>query len=257
MTKRQAVIPKHVVEKLVLAAGPRLVLVGGQALAFWMDRFGITMPGGFEYVSKDIDFLAESAADSEAVRRLATALGGRSVFPRRRAALTALVGQAILDVSEEEVFNVDVLHKMWGADDSVRSRAVLAGDVRDGYRVLHPLDLLKSRLDNLYGLKEKQNDLGKAQLHAGIEVAQAFQRQAAATERRPKDKRPTTLRYVGFIEHLATGDAGKKVASRHRIHVADAIEPEAVPSRIFHDKKLPQLARLMSDARRRALGLTP
>ena len=254
MTKQQAVVPPDVVGKLLAAAGPGLVLVGGQSLAVWMARYGVRMPGGFEYVSKDVDFLAESAADSESVLRLARVLGGRSAFPRRRAALTSLVGQAILDISDTEVFNVDVLHTMWGASrEDVRARAL---SIRDGgleYRVLHPLDVLKSRLDNLYGLPSKQTPLGKAQLIAGIEVAQAFLRETAALE--PKEaRRPATLRYVGFIEKLATDDAGKKVAMRYGIHVADAIEPDAVRNKEFREKRLPQLVRLMSPSRRKEIS---
>ncbi len=64
-----------------------------------------------------------------------------------------------------------------------------------------------------------------------------------------------TLRYASFIEGLATGDAGKRVAARHKIHVADAIEPSPVPNREFKERKLPQLARWMSPERRKALGL--
>lgn len=254
--KRQAVIPKDVVATLLAAAGEDLVLVGGQALSLWMDRYGVEMPKAFSFVSRDVDFLAPSAADAESVRRLARTLGGRTVFPLKRAALTSLVGQAVKEVSEEEVYNVDVLHKMWGAKSDVRDRAVLSGEAPSRFRVLHPLDVLKSRLDNLYGLKEKQNELGMAQLRAAIEVAQAFQREAAATEKAASAKRPTTLRYVGFIEKLATDDAGKKVASRYGIHVADAIEPAAVPTRDFREKRLPQLGKLMSPARRRELSLT-
>jgi hypothetical protein len=255
MTKRQVVIPPDVVATLLDAAGPELVLVGGQSLAVWMDRYGVSMPEGFEYVSKDVDFLAASAADRESVRRLAKALGGHSVFPLQRAALTSLVGQAVKDVAEDEVFNVDVLHKMWGAKDDVRARSLVVGEAPHAYRVLHPLDVLKSRLDNLYGLKEKQNELGMAQLRAAIEVAQGFQREAAAVEKAARAKRPTTLRYVAFIEKLATDDAGKKVATRYGIHVADAVEPAAVPTKEFREKRLPQLGKLMSAARRRELSL--
>src|SRR5262249_6197850 len=104
--KREAVIPEHVVERLLQAAGTELILVGGQALKVWMDRYGVSLPASLSYVSRDVDFLAESAAAADAVRRLARALGGHATFPKRRAALTALVGQAMKDVSVDEVFNV-------------------------------------------------------------------------------------------------------------------------------------------------------
>jgi hypothetical protein len=254
--KQQAIVPREVVEKLLRAAGDKLVLVGGQALKLWMDRYGLELPERIAYVSRDVDFLAESAADTESVRRLARALGGRTIFPRRRAALTALIGQAVKELSEGEVLNVDVLHRVFGADDDLRARAVEVTISEVTFRVMHPLDLLKSRVDNLYGLTEKQNELGKAQLRAAIEVARAFQRDAAERESTPRARRPATLRYVSFIEQLAVGDAGKKVAARNGIFVADAIEPDAISSRDFHNKKLPRLAQLMSPDRRRELGLS-
>lgn len=256
-TRREAIVPPDVVDALLVAATPRLVLVGGQALKLWMDRYAIAMPGGFSYVSRDVDFLAPSAADTDIVRRLASAIGGRAIFPRRRAAMTALVGQAVRDQPDDEVFNVDVLHRVFGADDAVASRAVEVRQPGMTYRVMHPLDVLKSRVDNLYGLPEKQNALGKAQLQAGILVARAFQREAAKRENVPGVRRPATLRYAAFIERVATDDAGRKVARRFGVHVADAIEPAAVPSRAFREETLPRLARLMSDARRRELGLGP
>lgn len=253
MKREQAIIPPKIVEHLLRAADPELILIGGQSLALWMGRYDVGMPGGFSYVSKDVDFLARSAADRESVRRLADALNGQAEFPLPRAALTSLVGQAIKRVSDLEVFNVDVLHRMWGAKDGVRDRALPIGVEGVDCRVLHPLDVFKSRLDNLYGLKEKQTELGKAQLVAAIAVTQAFLRDAARLE--PKEaRRPATLRYAGFIEKLATDDAGKKVVKRYGIHVADAIEPDAVRTKEFREKMLPRLVPLMSPARRKEIS---
>lgn len=252
--KREAILPREVIERVLDAAGTELIVVGGQSLAFWMDRYGISMPAGFSYVSRDLDLLAPSADASADVRRLARALGGRAVLPRRRMAITALVGQAVKDVSADEFFNVDVLHRVYGAGPAVRSRAV---DVRrpDGlrFRVMHPLDVLKSRVDNLHGLPEKRNELGVAQLVAAIEVARAFQREAAREEH--AKRRSSNLRHAAFIEKIAKADAGRKVARRHGIHVADAVEADAVSTRSFHEQALPRLARLMSPARRDELGL--
>jgi hypothetical protein len=246
--RKQAVAPSDVVESLLRATGTRLILVGGQALAFWMDRYGVEMPGRIAYVSRDIDFLAESVADVDEVHRLARVLGGQAIIPRRRA-LTALVGQAVRHVSSTEFINVDVVHRVLGADPALRSRAVEVRYRDMTFRVMHPMDVLKSRLDNLYALPEKQNEMGPAQLDAAIAVARAFLRSTG----RGATRRPATLAYAKFIERLAKSDAGRKVATRFGVHVADAIEPDAIPSAPFRKKKLPQLVKLMSPARRAEL----
>lgn len=56
-----AVIPESVIRDLLREAGPKLVLVGGQALAYWMRYYHVPFPSSFITVSSDIDFLTASA----------------------------------------------------------------------------------------------------------------------------------------------------------------------------------------------------
>ena len=42
--RTEAVTPREVIEQLLRAAGDDLVLVGGQALAFWAYRFNLRLP---------------------------------------------------------------------------------------------------------------------------------------------------------------------------------------------------------------------
>jgi hypothetical protein len=248
--KREAVTPPEIVSSLLSAAPEKLVLVGGQSLAFWVDYYGIDRVGSnVPAISNDVDFLSASAADTHSVEKLATAMGGQAVFPDKRA-LTALVGQAMRDISEDEYWNADVIFKVVGVPAaSVRKRAMEA-ELRDGTRflVMHPLDVLASRLANLHKLKEKQNDKGRMQLALAIDVARAFLRHEARTAR-PSDNKAGRSPLQGFIskiEKLATDDAGRKVAARHHLHVADAIDPHVVPAGPFWTKRWPQLRELMS-----------
>ncbi|MBW4050523.1 MAG: hypothetical protein HIU85_03525 [Proteobacteria bacterium] len=60
-----------------------------------------------------------------------------------------------------------------------------------------------------------------------------------------------TLRHLRRIEALALSDAGRQIARRHDLHVADAIDPSPVLHlTAFATKKLPQLLKLMSATRR-------
>jgi hypothetical protein len=69
-----------------------------------------------------------------------------------------------------------------------------------------------------------------------------------------KSDRPVTLRHLRRIETLALSDAGRKLAKRYGVHVADAIDPTPLLHlESFATKKLPQLLRLMSAQRREHL----
>ena len=248
--KAEAVTPPATIQKLLDAGGDGLVLVGGQALAFWVDWYGLShRQPDVPAISNDVDFLSKSRADTESVRRLANAINARAIYPHKRA-LTALVGQAVLDVSEEEYVTVDVIFKVVGLEgETVRKRAVrIVTPGRSAFMVMHPLDVLHSRLANLHKLRGKQNDKGRMQLALAIDVGREFLR-GEAREARAADTasgRGPIQGYVSAIERLATEDAGRKVAARHGLHVADAIDPHLVPPGPFWTKRWPALKGLMS-----------
>lgn len=250
--KSEAVTPAETLDKLLDAAGGDLVLVGGQALAYWLEWFSLrSREANTPAVSNDVDFLTASPADKASVAKLAGVLHGKTIYPHEKA-LTVLVGQAYLDVSDDEYLNVDVIFKVAGIPaNAVRKRAVkMTPQGRPSFLVMHPLDVLRSRLINLHKLKEKQDDKGRAQLALAIEMVRAYLRQesaqadptAVATGRSPIQD------YVSAIEKIATEDAGRKIAQRHGLHVADAIDPHLIPAGPFWTKRWPALKMLMSPA---------
>ncbi len=247
MRKVEAVTPLHIVERLLQAAGDELVLVGGQALAFWVTRYGVTVPGNIAAISADTDFLARSSGDRQSVVRMAEVLHGKTEFPSRRA-LTALVGQAYLDINDDGFINVDVIHKVIGlSQEAIRRRAVRVELEAASFLVMHPLDVLGSRLANLHKLAEKQNPKGRMQLALGIDMVREFIRaEAHRSGTAGKSERSPLQPFVSEVERLALSDAGRKVAARFALHVADAIDPRSIPAGVFWLHKWPQLSRLMS-----------
>jgi hypothetical protein len=152
----QARTPADVFLRLAKVAGED-ILVGGQALAVWVEHYGIAVPEGVAAISRDVDFLTTSPTDRDSVGRYADALHGKTFFPSRRA-MTSLVGQAFLLLPDDEYINVDVLWSVIGLTaPQVRARAVTAERADASFRVMHELHVLRSRLANLHELKEKQD----------------------------------------------------------------------------------------------------
>lgn len=233
--------------KLVKVAGED-ILIGGQALALWVEHYEIAVPEGIAAISRDVDFLTDSPDSRESVMRYAVALHGKTFFPNRRA-MTSLVGQAFLLLPDDEYINVDVLWRLIGLTaEQVRARAVTAERADVSFRVMHELHVLRSRLINLYELAEKQDEKGQMQMRLAIDVAREFLRAEAAKYNLEETRAGRSPLQVFFKEvtKLARDDAGRKIARRYGIHVADAIDPSLIPAGPFWDRHWPQLAGLMS-----------
>ena len=252
MTQRAEVrVPPDLLERILDLAGTDMILVGGQALAFWAAYYHTTAP--FIAITKDVDLLGTRAD----VERLAHGLGGRAVFPHKKE-MTLLVGQVMKDLPGGDYVNIDVIFRVYGniTTEAITTRAVLAESRAGRFRVMHPLDVLQGRLENVHGLPVKQDEHGVAQLRLAVEMARKFVSDIGSQEASVAGKaaRPVALRHLARIEGLALSDAGRKVAKRYGVHVADAIDPSPVAHlKAFVSNKLPRLLKLMSEARRAQL----
>lgn len=247
--RREIVTPPELVDRLLAAAGEQPVLVGGQALSFWIHHYAIERRENMPAVTLDTDFFTPSAVDKALVRRLAAAIRGTVSFPRPEAR-TSIVGQVRLDVSDDEYINVDVIFKVFGLSAQAILKRVVTVTIGEAsrLRVMHPFHVLTSRLANLYRLTEKQTDKGAEQLRLSIDVARAYLREEAARHDPEATRlgRSPVQSLVSEIEKLAIDDAGRKVAVRWGVHVADAIDPMLVPAGPFWERKWPTLRDLMS-----------
>ena len=244
-------VPPDLLVRILELAGTDMILVGGQALAFWAAYYHTTAPS--IAITKDVDLLGTRAD----VERLARGLGGKAVFPHKNE-MTLLVGQVMKDLPGGDYVNIDVMFRVYGGitTEAITTRAVLAESRAGRFRVMHPLDVLQGRLENVHGLPVKQDEHGVAQLRLAVEMARQFVSDIGSQEATVAGKatRPVALRHLARIEGLALSDAGRKVAKRYGVHVADAIDPSPVAHiKAFVSNKLPRLLKLMSEARRAQL----
>jgi hypothetical protein len=234
------------VDRLLSSMATDMILVGGQALAFWMDRFGIDPRGAA--ISNDGDALGELAA----ARALAAALKARLVVPPR-AARTSLVAQLRLPVAGGRERNVDVLHLLYTISGLRKSSDFTRQVVRDSVqvewrkgkfiRVMDPFDMLESRAHNAVGLCEDKGPHVLTQLKWAIEVAQAALLRLAADPASPERLGSKVQRLFA----LARSQVGRRLWSEHKIELLAAIDLDALGA------AAPQLARQF-DAVRRAIA---
>lgn len=246
-------MPRELVHRVLEAAGDDVILIGGQALAYWMDRYGVRQPGHLPAVSRDVDFFTPNAANSAPLELFARAIRGRADIEDAHA-ITALVGSAIAPAQDARVYNVDLLHSVVGLSrDHIEANAVVVEvpEGRSTFRVLHPLDVLQSRNANLHVLAEKQDETGRMQFRLAIEVAREYL-EARIEEIRndPALAEPERERaifdLIGPVNEYSTEDAARKNVDRHGIHLADAIPAWLIASPVFWEKQWPFLRERMS-----------
>lgn len=248
----EAYMPREMVLRVLARAEDDVVLVGGQALAFWMDHYDVRQPGDLPAISRDVDFFTRSAANSGPLDRFADAINGRA-YKEKPESLTALIGSAVAPAADDRVYNVDLLHTVFGfTREQVDSNAVPVAIPGTGksIRVMHPLHVLQSRNANLHGLAEKQDELGRLQFRLAIEVARKFLEErldqighAGGTSRKSERE---ALNLVGAVIDYSTQDAAKRNAERYGIFLADAIPAWRIESVSFWDKQWPYLQQRMS-----------
>ena len=230
-------VDRAVLARILKHAPPGMILVGGQALAFWMRRFGIGARRGsaeqaLSGVTTDVDFLG-SIEDG---RHLSQILGARFV-PSDKRTMSALVGQVRIGASGSLDYNIDILHQLYDAGGLRRSIAFTrrvrarASDVEieglGGMRVLHPLDVLASRIHNVAGFTASKGPHVVTQARWAVKVARR------ALERLVRDgevysDRPGAL--AAEVFRLALSRVGRIAWQEHAIEVAGAI-PFALMSR--------------------------
>jgi hypothetical protein len=191
-------------------------------------------------VTMDADFIGTT----KVARDLQRSLGPR--WKLRKGTLDDAgdqVAKVYATVPGEGIKQVDFLSGIVGLDTGdVRKRAAQL-TLADGVTVhlLHPLDVLESRLRNLDSLPSKRNVIGVAQARLAVSVARAFIEDYMDSGGDPRKVRQAVKR----IERLALDTRLSRVAFTYDIDIHFAVPVERIAYPRFHEQQWPRvLARL-------------
>jgi hypothetical protein len=211
------------------------VLIGGQAVAFWAAYYRIE--SRLPALTADIDFLGTQAEAKRAARNLK--------IPHRLNIATfddATPHSAVLLIDMEgysEPIIIDYLAGVIGVDArAIRKSAVTVQFENEPLRVLHPLQLLQTKIWNLYQLVEKRTEEGVEQARLSIAIAAAYIDDARMGARE-------LLKAVEAIARFAATEPARYARDHFTLDCLQAIPKSAFAEGalppLFHEKRWPQL----------------
>ena len=243
---QEAELTPEEIERILRVCGTRALLVGGQALAAWAVHYGIEPVGEISRaVTTDADFIGTS----DVARILQRSLG--QPWKLRTGTLDDAGGQVAkvyATLPKEGIKQVDFLSGIVGLDtEAVRNRAstVVTADGVE-VRMLHPLDVLESRLRNLDALPAKRNAIGVAQARLAVSVVRAFIERYMDEAGDPRVVRQAVKR----VEKIALETRLCRVAFTYGIDLLAAIPVERIGYPRFHEQQWPRVQERL--ARKRA-----
>lgn len=253
----EAPLDEKTVDLFLSNMGTDMVLVGGQALAFWMSRFGIEQNG--VAISNDGDALGEVARATD----LALAMKARIELPSKKSR-TAIVAQLRLPTPGGRERNIDVLHKLFTVaglkKSSVFTRRVIADSVQVEWRpgrfikVMDPFDVLESRAQNAVGLFDLKGPHVVTQLAWAVQVAREALRRIAA-DSGSSDRLGNKIQ---CIYTLARSQVGRRLLKERQIDLMDAIDIVALRALApAHGKQLDVIEKAKAELRRKRPAPAP
>lgn len=239
----EAVLSLDDLRKILAICSPTGLLVGGQALAFWSNFFNVERPSTLAVtITADADFIG----DSELARKLARKLRWTLWVPSLDDA-TSQTGKVTHSLKDGRVKQVDFLSGVIGLGTRELARRAVEIELPDvgRLRVIHPLDVLDSRIQNLHLLEEKRTTNGIAQGQLAVAVARAFMH----SEIGEKGER-TALKSLERVAEISSDVAALKVFLRYGIDALEAIPIERFKTTgALHEKRWPQICELVARKR--------
>lgn len=226
-----------------LQESPSVVLVGGQSLNFWAEQLRDAVPELERlapFQSSDVDFLGTVQDVQTCARRL----GGKVAYPSPDQFNTPEVGVVYCILKGNRV-KIDFLGYLAGLDSHDIRKAAIPAEM-DGVvlRVMHPINVLRSRVANVVQLR-RRDSLALRQTRVAIHIAAEYTRRVGLE--RPR----TALNLIEEVFDIACSKEGIRVWYDHGIDVFDAARSFGGLPTEFAKKRLPQMQAHLSEKRDR------
>jgi hypothetical protein len=247
VTERQheVALTHEEVNEILRKCGHGALLVGGQALAFWAAYYDVEPVGELaKKVTSDVDFIGTVAE----AKKLGAALKWKVWLPSMDDS-TSQTAKVTKVIPGGGVKQVDYLSGIVGLDTArIQARAVEV-TLPSGamVRILHPLDVLESRLRNLETLSSKRDATGIAQAELSIVVAGKFV--SAMVDSRGEKR--TVLAAVERIARIALDKGLVAVAVDYGIDPLAAVSASRIDSPEFWTRRWPQIQTEVAELRRK------
>lgn len=218
-----------------------IVLVGGQALNYWSERFDLKDFG--LALSADIDFLGSGAEATEFAR----STGGRAEVATLANAHSPNTALVYLKIDGDE-YLIDFLGSLKGFSppelEQVRKWAVPVEVVRGTAHlsVMHPVHCLQSALENVYGTAlDRRSGPGGARYVTRVRLTiEACRR--ITLEYLEQARQRDALRIAEKVHELSILSTAMRARAEDGVEVSGAIPVNGMPE-AFVSKRAPQLQR--------------
>lgn len=219
--------------------GKPYLLIGGQAVNFWAERYIREDPNlqALEpFTSEDIDF----KGNREDVELIARQLNLRPVFPHPRE-MTALAGAIPFRIGRLSS-NIEVVRSIPGAPSSAEKAAVEIEWNGKQLRLLDPVSLFASKLE-LFATIPQDNRQDARHLGILVRCVRCFLAELLGEVHQGSVQSRQWLRIVGYVLKISSTKSATRTASKLDLSWQDALPWEAI-----RGSKDPKIARFFANS---------